>query len=487
MPKDILFLISDQHSCRLQGYAGNAVVRTPHLDRLAAQGTVMLDCYAACPLCVPSRLTMLSGRYASSITALTNDASLHPDTPTFVHALNAAGYDTTLCGRMHFIGPDQRHGFTKRIIGDITPAHHGWKKPAGVDALPWNSGRIEQIAIQCMGGGDSTVLAYDRDVTDAAVRYLSDAYDRPQFLCVGMYAPHFPYIAPKELFDYYYDRVVLPESSYEGDEHPVFHGKLKDTDPETVRAAMAAYYGMTEFLDHNIGRILNAWERYLAKNNREGIVIYVSDHGDTNGEHGFYGKNTFYDASVHVPMIFAGAGIPQGKEVCSPVSLLDLGPTICRMAEAPLPPMQDGQCISDLICGNTEDDDRIVISELSHRFGAASIGRMAKWRQYKYVTFSGFDGEDRLYDLASDPCETRNVIFHHPDIAQKLAGALCSMKAPETVLRELNDQKACIDLIRRCREDHPQEWNRTETWHCAAGCAETAPSPMIATKKEVSF
>ncbi len=119
------------------------------------------------------------------------------------------------------------------------------KLKSGTDGLPWNSGRIEQTAIHCIGGGNSTVLEFDRDVTAAAVEYLSQNHESPQFLCVGMYAPHFPYIAPKELFDYYYDKVVLPTDSYHTEEHPIFKGKLRDTDPEVVRAAMAAYYGMT--------------------------------------------------------------------------------------------------------------------------------------------------------------------------------------------------------------------------------------------------
>ena len=210
-------------------------------------------------------------------------------------------------------------------------------------------------------------------------------------------------------------------------------------------------------------------------------MIYVSDHGDMNGEHGFYGKNTFYEASVHVPMIFAGAGIPRGKEVRSPVSLLDLGPTICRMTDAPLPPKQDGRCLSDLICGTITEEDRIVVSEVSHRFGASSIGRMAKWRQYKYVTFSGFDGEDRLYDLAEDPYETRNVIRDHPAVAERLSGVLKAMKTPDLVLAELAEQKANLDLISRCRQEGAEEWA------CPEGLATEAPEPMIATKIEFSF
>lgn len=482
MKKDILFIISDQHSYKVQGNAGNTIVRTPNLDRLAAEGTVMRDCYAACPLCVPSRLSMLSGQYPSAIHALDNQACLSSDTATFVHALNAGGYDTTLCGRMHFVGPDQRHGFTKRLVGDITPTTFGneWKNRKGADALLWNCGRIEQVAIQCMGGGDSTVLEFDRNVTEAAVSYLDQDYERPQFLCVGMYAPHFPYIAPKELFDYYYDRVVLPEESYEAEEHPILKGKLRDTDPETVRAAMAAYYGMTEFMDQNIGKILSAWEKYLERTGREGMVIYISDHGDSNGEHGYYGKNTFFDPSVHVPMIFQGDGIPKGKEISSPVSLLDLSPTICEIAGVMTLPKQDGVSLAGMITGEEIQDERIVLSELSHRFGARSIGRMAKWRKYKYVTFSGFEDADQLFDIEKDPFERKNRIQDYPEVAERLASYIKEkLKSAETVLDEMDEKKADIDLISKSRQESKEHWVVKE------GLAEEPPVPMVSTKVEI--
>lgn len=483
MSKDILFIISDQHSYKVQGYAGNRLVRTPNLDRLAAAGTVMSDCYAACPLCVPSRLSMLAGQFPSTVKALTNDASLDSTVATFVHSLNAGGYETTLCGRMHFVGPDQRHGFINRLVGDITPTGYVRRgNKEGVDALPWNRGRIEHTAIQCIGGGDSTVLEFDRDVTAAAIAYLEKEHERPQFLCVGMYAPHFPYIAPKELFDYYYDKVELPVASYRADEHPILEGKLRDTDPQTVRAAMAAYYGMTEFMDQNIGMVVKAWEQYLTRTGKEGIVIYVSDHGDSNGEHGFYGKNTFYDSSVHVPMIFTGDGIPEGKEITTPVSLLDLSPTLCEMTGAPLPPRQDGESLAEIICGKTQNDERIVLSELSHRFGMKSIGRMAKWKQYKFITFSGFEEADQLFDLEAYPFETKNLICDYPEIAKKMSAYIKNnMKAPDKVLSDINTLSLNMDIISKCRQDNKEEWQVQE------GLAQEAPTPMIATGVEISF
>lgn len=481
---DVLMIMSDQHSYKLQGYAGNSLVRTPNLDRLAEEGTALDACYSSCPLCVPARMSMLAGRYASRIGVLNNAACLNQETATFVHSLNALGYDTTLCGRMHFVGADQRHGFTQRLVGDVTGTSHAkarHEKAVGVDALPWNRGRIEQVAIRCMGGGDSTVLNFDRDVTRSAVQYLAKDYERPQFLCVGLYAPHFPYIAPRELFDYYFDKVELPELSFEGDMHPVFEGKLKDTDPETVRGAMAAYYGMTEFLDQNIGKVLEAWDAYLARTGREGVVVYVSDHGDSNGEHGFYGKNTFFEPSVHVPFVIRGADIPAGKRVGSPASLMDLGPTLCEMTGAACPPSQDGKSLLKLIRGEMEDPERIVISEISHRFGARSLGRMAVKGSYKLVTFSGFEGQDQLFDLGADPYETKNVIGEHPEMARELSAALKGLPPAEEVLRGLDLQSANLDLIGNCREPHEEEW------HIRNGLAEEPPSPMISTKQPLKF
>ena len=122
MKKHIVFLFSDQHNPNVAGFAGDPWVRTPNLDRLAASGTVFGNCYCASPLCVPSRAAMLSSRLPSNTGIINNFQCLPSDRVTFVHSLAIAGYDTVLSGRMHFIGPDQRHGYEKRLVGDITPS-----------------------------------------------------------------------------------------------------------------------------------------------------------------------------------------------------------------------------------------------------------------------------------------------------------------------------------------------------------------------------
>ncbi len=125
-------------------------------------------------------------------------------------------------------------------------------------------------------------------------------------------------------------------------------------------------------------------------------------------------------------MIFSGSKIPEGQRIESPVSLLDLSPTLCDMTGSPLLPRQDGCSLKNIISGREQQDNRIVLSELSYRFGAKSIGRMAKWKQYKYITFSGFEGEDQLFDLEQDPMETTNRIQDYPEIAQTLSSYIKS-------------------------------------------------------------
>lgn len=116
---NFLVIMSDQHNPRLMGTAGNSVIRTPNLDRLAARGVQFDHAYCGSPLCVPSRMTFLTGQHCSDVDVWSLGCCLGSEEPTFLHSLTAADYETVLCGRMHFVGPDQRHGFESRIIGDV--------------------------------------------------------------------------------------------------------------------------------------------------------------------------------------------------------------------------------------------------------------------------------------------------------------------------------------------------------------------------------
>lgn len=482
--KDILLYISDQHAWRQQGYAGDPLIRTPNLDRIAAEGCAMQNACTSYPVCVPARMSMLSGQLASRCGVMSNMMALDSNRATFAHCLNSVGYETTLCGRMHFVGPDQRHGFSRRIAGEMTAIYRNRPSAAfaqerGVhDKTPQGG----PACLSVIGAGDSPTLAYDRYVVEQAEEYLAHTYEKPQFLCVGTYGPHHPYVAPKELYDYYYDRVTVPEESFSYPEHPAIEGRiLRDTDPEVVRAVRAAYYGMVEFEDAQIGRVYDAFQRYLQRSGREGVFIYVSDHGEHAGYRGYYGKNTFYDPSVHVPMLFSGTGIPQGRRFYGAVSLMDICPTICDLAGAPCPPEPDGVSLMPQLSGAPEEKDRMVISEVGGdiriRTQHFSYGQMVRCGTCKLIHYAGYEEADLMFDTAADPDESVNVIAEHRELAAAMRDLLQKNCPPVDELRRQAQRfNENLKILGRCDFD-----NAEERWH-APESARHYPERMVSSK-----
>ncbi len=482
--KDILVFLSDQHSYAQQGYAGDKLVRTPNLDRIAAEGTAMENNYTAYPLCVPARMAMLTGQQASNCGVMSNFAALDSNRATFAHCLNIAGYETVLCGRMHFVGGDQRHGFSSRIAGEMTPVYAN--RPKAIAQERGAHDRTPQGGPSCLsaiGGGNSPTLEFDRYVVDHALEYLAEDHEKPQLLFVGTYGPHHPYVAPKELYEYYRDKVNVPEESFDYPEHPALKGRiLRDTDPEVVRAVRAAYYGMVEFEDQQIGKVYDAFQAYLKRTGHEGVFVYVSDHGDHIGTRGYYGKSTFYEQSAHTPMIFAGDGVACGRRIKGATSLIDLGPTLCELAGAPPMPAADGISLWGQLSKDADDSSRIVVSELGGEFsfisGTFSYGQMAKQGKYKLIHFDGFDGQDVLYDLEADPAEERNVISEHPDVAARLRNAMEeTCESVDQIYRNAELLRKNLPILTKCDLDVPEE-----RWH-APECARHLPDPMVKSKR----
>jgi choline-sulfatase len=463
--RDILIFLSDQHAGYCAGYAGDPVARTPNLDRIAAAGTVFDAAYTSCPLCVPARMSMLAGQLPSKTGIFTNDGSLPSDQATFLHSLGAEGYETVLCGRMHFVGLDQRHGFTKRIFGDTTPLYPGDR--AAFEATgPYKYTRADFGCLQIIGGGNSPTLEYDRQVIRAALEYLRQDHEKPQCIMVGVYAPHFPYVAPPELYRYYLDKVQYPAALSSGCDyaHPVFSGRLMDTSPETVLRARAAYWGMVEFLDGNIGLVYGAWREYLARTGREGIFGYLSDHGDQLGERGLYGKKTFFESSARIPMLFAGAGIAAGLRLQSPVSIMDLGPTLCSLAGAAPPPEQDGRSLAPQLVTGKEDPTRPVWSEHVETGpdGRKVPCRMARKGHWKYITYAGYEDHDLLFHLASDPNELANLAGTHPEKAGEMRELALGDWDAERILKAYEIKAQHIQLqkqwLRHTALDQSEHW-----------------------------
>ncbi len=399
---------SDQHNPFVTGYMGDAVARTPHLDRMSAEGATLETCYCPSTVCVPSRMSTLAGLLPSETRVYGNAECLPSDMATFPHALALAGYDTVLCGRMHFVGPDQRHGYRRRIFPDITGTQVGYNAPSfGPGWLGTTGGT--RFAVDRAGAGHTSVLGYDDAVIERACRFLADYdADAPFFLTVGTYGPHCPYVCPRELFDYYYPRVTMPAVPDPDLEHPITarmyeERKMADTPPEAIRRARAAYYGMVELIDGHLGRLLDA----LAARGQldDTLVIYTSDHGDMLGEHGIFAKHIMYEESARVPALARWpAAVPAGRRIAQPISLLDLAPTLIGLTGAPALPAYHGEDILGLLTGDApENPERPVIAMIRMGVPFAML-RRGRW---KLIAYHGHPPQ--LFDLTADPREEHDL------------------------------------------------------------------------------
>ncbi len=415
---NIVLIMSDQHNPHVMGCAGDPYAQTPNLDRMAAGGVRFSSSYCAGPLCVPSRLTFLTSRYPSDIEAWVNSAALPSHTPTFAHQLTLAGYETTLCGRMHFIDADQNHGFQRRLVGDVSGAMRG----AGSEMFEgiWNAAGCGQnhgsLMDDAVGPGTATYEVYDRAVTARACREIREYADRggdqPFCMVVGMLLPHNPYVCQKALFEQYMDILPAPVLGAPPDEHPAV-GSLRATRDtgsitlEEARLARAAYYGLVTVLDENIGAIMNTLDATsLAENT---VFIYVSDHGDLNGEHGMWWKESFYEGAASVPMLWSWpAAFRAGAHVDAVTSLLDIGPTLAELAGAEPLPERHGSSLTGLLYpdGDTSAWPGAAFAE------TCALGqrpaRMIRADRWKLNAYHGYP-DCQLFDMQADPAEMHDL------------------------------------------------------------------------------
>ncbi len=447
---NVLIIMSDQHSKRQLGCYGDGLVRTPNLDRLARDGMLFENAYTPSPLCVPARSSFMTSRTPTNNRVWTNQQVLSSGIPTWAHSLGAGGYETALLGRMHFVGPDQRHGFEKRPLGEYM-AHLPGASMLGAPMfkkIPSSTTGQDRIALEMAGYGATSYHRCDEMVTDAACLYLNEmaagSDERPFAAVVGFMMPHSPYFADKELFDYYYERVDVPQPTPEElarEPEPIktFKRLRRLDEPlsaERIRVARAAYYGMCEFVDQQTGRILEMLDTTgLAENT---LVIYTTDHGEMAGAHGCWWKSNYYEQSVGIPLIarlpgVVAAGI-RNPAICNTI---DLGPTLIEMTGADTLPQSDGSSLWKELLGERDDtrpDE--TFSEFLGRWGDAPsrMVRRGAWKLYKY----GGDAAPALFNLEDDPEEMNDLGSdpQHEAIRDELLQRVYDGWDPEHVLRE---------------------------------------------------
>ena len=449
-PRNLLFIMSDEHSKRVLGCHGHPMIRTPNLDRLAARGVRFADAYCNSPICVPSRASFQTGRYVHDIRFWDNAIAYDGSVPSWAHRLKAAGHRVDSIGKLHFRSPEDDNGFSKEHM----PLHvvEGIGDPIGMlrDPPPPREAALRLAADA--GCGDSTYQGYDDRITEGAESWLRERAatkdKKAWMLFVSLVCPHFPLIARPEWYNLYpQDKVPLPGLYAEAERptHPYVQAmracQIYDQgfdDPAKVRKAIAAYFGLVSFVDHNVGRLVKALEdNGLSGDTR---VIYTSDHGDNLGTRGLWGKSNMYEESAGVPMIMAGPEVPQGVVCREPVSLVDAFPTIVDcVGLAPHPDDRDlpGAPLMDIVRGTTPE--RTVMSEY-HAAGSATGAFMIRKGRFKYVHYVGMPPQ--LFDLEADPYETKDL---GQDAGYRGLVADCEAALRKVVNPEAADAKARKD------------------------------------------
>jgi choline-sulfatase len=413
MPPNLLVIMSDQHDPGISTPYGHPFIRTPHQQRLADEGAVFENAYCNSPLCVPSRASFMTGRHLHHTGVWDNQVPLATDAPTWAHRLNSAGYETCLDGKMHFVGPDQLHGFTRRIMPDIHGRGGNWKMMANwtsdVESPLKGDSALPSAAIEAHAG-EHPHMHYDEEVARKAETYLSEParHEQPWALCASLFTPHFPFVVREPYFSNYYPEHTqlpdLPDGDIEG-LHPQnrrfrdfwLRGDLPE---DEILRSRGAYYGLVEFCDHQIGRILDALEQHGLADNT--IVAYVSDHGEMLGEHGLWFKRSFYEQSSRVPLMVRWPGVVEvGSRYERATSLIDLVATMLDVADADRE-HTDGESLAPLLRGKEEDGEGLAIVEFEGA-GTVTPARMIRRGRYKLNYYHGEPTE--LFDLEADPGE----------------------------------------------------------------------------------
>ena len=333
---NILFLQVDQLTASSLRMYGDKICQTPNLESLAENGVVFDTAYCNFPLCAPSRFSMATGQLCSQIGAYDNAAEMPAGIPTYAHYLRSLGYQTTLSGKMHFIGPDQYHGFEQRLTADLYPADFSWVPNWGDEGKrDTNDSRGVLVSGVCER---SVQIDYDEQVTYQAIQHLHNLAGsgdgRPFFLQVSYTHPHEPYLCKKEFWDLYEDKdIPLPNtgamSASEHDAHSVrllkeFSMLDVEFKEQDILRAKRAYYGSISYIDQMIGKILDVL-RSVGKD-KNTVIVFTSDHGEMLGERGMWFKKHFFEPAMRIPLLIHAPWI-KPQRISELVSLVDLLPT----------------------------------------------------------------------------------------------------------------------------------------------------------------
>ena len=454
---NVLLIMSDEHSREITGCYGNPIVSTPNLDALAARGVVFENAYCNSPICVPSRASLATGDYVHRTGYWDSAAPYDGKVPSWHHRVRDAGHEVVSIGKLHFRSADDDNGFS-----DVRHPIYVLDGVGDVHGLLRTDKRVRKVARGLAfeaGRGPSTYTRFDTHVADAAVRWIRERANRNNggawVLFASMLSPHYPLIAPDEFYDLY-TRVDLPRPRLyeEADrpDHPVI-AHYRQTwnyddyfDAERLEVGLKAYYGLCSFLDFQIGRILDALRDSGFADDT--LVIYTADHGESLGNRGLWGKSVMYEESSGVPLLISGPGIPAEKRCPTPVSLVDVYPTVVESVCGELDEREyklPGESLIAIV--RKQATDRVVFNEL-HDDGSLTGEFMVRQGAWKLVHYVGYPPQ--LFDLSTDPFEETDLAGRPEthDVQGRLYGELRKIVDPDEInQRAFADQKARIEQL----------------------------------------
>ncbi len=408
---NVLFVAVDDLNDWVGYLNGHPQALTPNLDRLAARGTAFTNAHCQAPLCNPSRTSLLTGLRptATGVYGLAPGFRAAPatrDRVTLPQTFTRAGYFTFTCGKVYHDGS---------VAAKDRAAEFGeWGPAPGMGRPAKRFAQLPGTPHPLMDWGpfpDRAADSADHQIADAAIDALRRApRDRPFFVACGFRLPHVPCFAPPAWFDKFpADRVQLPPvRADDRADTPRFswylHWKLPEPRLKTLRDVnewrplVRGYLAGTAFMDHQLGRVLDA----LEQTGRAGdtVVVVWSDHGYHLGEKGITGKNSLWERSTRVPLAFAGPGVARGARCGRPAELLDLYPTLLELAGLPARPDLDGLSLAPQLRDATAPRERPALT--THNPGNHAV-RSERWRFIRYA-----DGSEELYDVRADPNEWTN-------------------------------------------------------------------------------
>ena len=420
---NILILYTDQQRWDALGANGNPDIQTPNLDRLAAEGTNFRRFFVQNPVCMPSRISFLTGQYPSSLKITHMGVPVPEDTLTLPRMLSPYGYTCGNIGKLHYLPhadryhnePHPRYGFDTLINSDepgcYDDAYRAWvrcREPEALDdisvGLPptrerwestmrFNSGIVhpprEKNGARAFPADEG--LTHTAFVADQTARFIEQNRTRPFLAIAGFYSPHAPWVAPQSFLDLYDPSSLQLPDIPEGWIPPKGRREIPEEESRSVRQG---YYAMVSEVDHHVGQLLDCLDRQGIADNT--IVIFTSDHGEYLGDHQNYGKGApGHDCVSRVPCLIRWSSGAGGSGVANGITeAVDVVPTLLEAAGIPLPDCIQGRSLLPALKGDHEHGKESALLETDQL-------KTLRTARYRYVF--GKNGKESLLDLERDP------------------------------------------------------------------------------------